>query len=142
MAEGDAAAIYNIFLFELMRRVRFNNNVIKAMLVSDYTPDIDNHQYYVNVQPFEVSGSGYTAKGKTLTNKSFTMDNINDRGLFDADDLTWTNLDVGAISHLILLNDTLSDHLIACWELGRAANGGDYTIRWNSLGIMAALATV
>jgi len=148
MAEGDGA-IYNNFKEQVMEGV-FNlaaaGDVLKLTLHTGYTPDIDAHGLWADtgVSTTEYgTGNGYTAGGKTLANQDVTQDNTNDRGVLDADDITWTAL--GALSpatpsHCILKDDTPAaplDPLMAYWVLGATAtNGGDYTIQWNAAGII------
>lgn len=146
MAEGDGA-IYNNFKEQVMEGV-FNlatgGDTLKLILVSGHTPNIDTHTVYADVTADEYgTGSGYTAGGETLTSQDVTQDNTNDRGVFDAADVTWTSL--GALSpatpsHTILYDDTPTspaDPLIAYWELGTTAtNGGNYTIQWGANGII------
>jgi hypothetical protein len=56
---------------------------------------------------------------------------------FDANDVTWTGLDVGTPSHAILYDSTPSETcLIAYWEVTTASNGGDYTLSWHTNGIL------
>lgn len=137
MAEGDGA-IYNNFK-EMVMEGEFDlaDDVIKVALVTGYTPDIDAHDEWADVSGNEESGTGYTTGGEELASKAVTQDDANDRGVFDAADVTWTGLDVGTPSHAIMYDDThASDLLIAYWELGRASNGGDYTLQWNENGII------
>jgi hypothetical protein len=141
MAEGDGA-IYNNFKEQVMESV-FNlasgGHTLKVALVTGYTPNIDTHTVWADASANEESGSGYTAGGKTLTGQDVTQDNDNDLGKFDAADVTFTGLDVGTPSHAILYDDTPTspaDPLIAYWELGRASNGGDYTLQWNASGLI------
>ncbi len=48
--------------------VNWNSDVIKAMLLtSSYTPDRTLHDYVDDIRAYEVSGTGYTAGGATLT---------------------------------------------------------------------------
>lgn len=58
-----------------------------ALVTASYVPDVDTHQYYDDVTD-EISGTGYTAGGKTLTGKTITQDDANDRARFDAADTT------------------------------------------------------
>jgi hypothetical protein len=144
MAEGDGA-IYNNFKEQVMEGV-FNlasgEDTLQIILVSGHTPDIDAHDEYADVSGDEYgTGDGYTAGGETLTGQDVTQDNANDRGIFDADDVTWSSL--GALapatpSHCILYDDTpAGDPLICYWELGSTAtNGGDYTLQFNAVGII------
>lgn len=142
MAEGDGA-IYNNFKEQVMES-EFNllSDTLKLILVSGHTPNIDTHTQYTDVSGDEYgTGSGYTAGGATLSSVTVTQDDTNDRGVFDAADVTWSSL--GALSpatpsHCILYDDThASDLLVAYWEIGSTAtNGGDYTIQWNANGII------
>lgn len=121
-------------------------DVIKVILVSGYTPNIDAaHSVLLNVSASEYgAGLGYTVGGETLAGQSTTQDDTNDRGAFDGTDLTWTAL--GALSpatpsHTIMYDDTpttpQADPLIAYWEIGTTTtNGGDYTLQWGTNGII------
>ena len=144
MAEGDGY-IYNNFKEQVMNG-GFNlgtaGDTIKVALVSGHTPDIDTHAGYSDISANEYgTGSGYTVGGESLTSQATTQNNTDDRGEFDAADLTWTSL--GALSpatpsHAIMYDDThASDLLIAYWVLGTTAtNGGDYTLQWGASGII------
>ena len=137
MAEGDGA-IYNNFKEQVMEgEFDLADDTIKVGLLASYTPDIDSHTQWSDVSGTEESGTGYSAGGETLASKTVTQDDSNDRGVFDATDLTWSGLDVGTPAYAIMYDDThASDLLIAYWELGRASNGGDYTLQWNASGII------
>lgn len=139
MAEGDAT-VYNELKEELLRGTidLDGGHTLKLILVGGYTPDIDNDVGYNSaITAYECSGAGYTVGGKTLTNPTVTKNNINNRGEFDADNVTWIGLDVGTPSHAILYDDThVSDAVVACWELGRASNGGNYTVQWGANGLL------
>lgn len=132
MATGEGA-IYNGYKEAVL--VGDAGASFKMMLVANYTPDIDTHSLYSHVSSYEVSGTGYTAGGQALAGISITVDTTNDRAVVDANDVTWTGLDVGTPSHAILY-DAGSNLLVAYWELGVASNGNDYTLRFNQLGIL------
>ncbi len=150
MAEGDGA-IYNNFKETIMNGV-YNlangGDSVKCTLHTGYTPNIDAaHSVWADtgVSSTEyVSASGYTAGGKTLANQATAQDDTNDRGSFDADNITWSSL--GALtpatpSDMIMWDDTPSspqaDPLMSYWELGTTAtNGGDYTLQFGANGIL------
>ena len=137
MAEGDGV-FYNEFYYELLcgnLNLANGGHALKVMLVSGYTPDIDNDAEYADISGDELSGTGYTAGGETLSNQAVTKDNTNDLAKFDADDLTWSGLDVGTPSHAIF-RDSTYDCLMACWEIATASNGSDYTLEWDEDGIL------
>jgi hypothetical protein len=137
MAEGDGA-IYNNFKEQLLNgEFDLTDDTIKVALVTGHSPDIDTHTQWSDVSGDEESGTGYSAGGEALASKAVSQDNDNDRGKFDAADVTWSGLDVGTPSHAIMYDDThASDLLIAYWELSTASNGGDYTLQWHANGII------
>lgn len=148
MAQGDGV-IYNAFKFGLLNgtyNLANGGHTIKFTLHTGYTPDIDAHTVWASsgVSSTEYgTANGYTAGGKTLANQATSQDNTNDRGKWDADDVTWTAL--GALSpatpsHAIMWDDTPTspaDPLIAYWVLGTTAtNGGNYTLQFGANGII------
>jgi hypothetical protein len=148
VAEGDGV-IYNTFkelVMEGVYNLKTGADSLKLTLHTGYTPNIDTHVIWATagVSSTEYgTASGYTAGGKTLAGQDVTQDDANDRGVFDATDVTWTSL--GALSpatpsHTILWDDTPTspvDPLIAYWILGTTAtNGGNYTIQWGTNGII------
>ena len=66
------ATPYATFLTDLLNGVHnLPSDTDKvALLTSAYTPDFANHASYADVVANEVSGTGYTAGGNTLTGKS------------------------------------------------------------------------
>lgn len=137
MAQGDGA-LYNEFKEELLLgNIDMDGHTFKVILVTGYTPNIDTHSALADVSANEESGTGYTAGGATLANKAVTKDTTNDRAKFDADDVTWTGLNVGTPSHGILYDDThATDCLVAYWEVTTATNGGNYTLQFGANGIL------
>jgi len=141
MAEGDGA-IYNNFKEQVMLGAfNLSTNTINGILVSGYTPDIDADVNYASVSGDEYgTATGYTAGGETLTTKTVTQDDANDRAVWDADNVTWSSLGPLAPntpSHFILYSTTATNQLIAYWEIGTTAtNGGDYTMAFNAVGIL------
>ena len=142
MAEGDAT-IYNVFKYGLLNGAfDLANDTIKVILVSGYTPDIDNHAGYADVIGDEyATADGYTAGGETLSNQATSQDDANDLGKFDADDVTWSSLgplSPNTPSHAILCDmSSAGSAVMICFELGTTAtSGGDYTLQWNADGIL------
>ena len=137
MAQGDGA-LYNEFKEELLLgNIDMDGHTFKVILVTGYTPNIDSHNGLSDVSANEESGSGYTAGGATLAGKAVTKDTTSDRAKFDANDVTWTGLDVGTPSHAILYDDThASDCLVAYWEVTTATNGGNYTLQFGANGVL------
>jgi hypothetical protein len=120
-------------------------DTIKALLVSDaYTPNKD-HDFVSEVT--EISGaSGYTggfggAGRKTLASKTLTVDDANDRFVFDAADVSYGALGTGAtIGGLVvckeITNDAASPIIARCGCTDTPTNGSPVTYQFDSVGIL------
>ncbi len=131
MAEGDFTP-YNFFKGQLAQaNVDLASATIKMMLLASYTPNIDTHTYKSDIDASEVALTNYTAGGATLTTKAVTVNTTNDRAEWDFDNVTWTLLGAGAVSHAVLYVDTGSaatSILIGYVELTKQPNGADYSV--------------
>jgi len=134
-----ASVIYNSFKKSINGTVNFATDTIKVMLVDDtYEPDIDTHQFIDDVTG-EVTGTGYTAGGATLSNKSVTVDTTNDLAKYDADNITWANSTITAYG-AVIYQDTgtpSTSGLIAFIDfLGvKSSSDGDFILQWHTGGI-------
>lgn len=137
MAQGDGV-IYNELKKELLKgTIDLDGHTLKMMMVTGYTPNIDTHNGYSDVSSYELSGTNYTAGGVTLTSPTITEDTSNDKGVFDAADVTWSSINAGTPSHSILYDDThASKCLIAYWEVTTPTNGGNYTLQFGAGGVL------
>ena|SRR3990167_959152 len=88
-----ASLVYNPFKYRQLgdtsiTPINLKTDTIKiALLTSTYTPS-DEHDFYDDITN-EVSGTGYTAGGATLT-VTTSQDNTDNEGVFDAVDVSWT----------------------------------------------------
>ena len=142
MAEG-AGALYNNFKEEVMEGVfdlSSGGATLRLTLHTGYSPDIDAHTTWADVSGTEYgTADGYTAGGKVPANQDVTQDDVNNRGVFDADDPVWSSLGPltpPAPSHAILRLSATNELIFYC-ELGSTAtNGGNYTVQFNATGII------
>lgn len=140
-----ANIIHNSFKRDIANgSIDLDSDTIKAMLVIGYTPDNTakrTHTKRSDVTSFEIaSGGGYTTGGVALANKTVTVDNVNDRGVFDADDLAWsgTLTASGLIIYKSRGGASSADELVGFWDFGssRTSTGGAFTVSWNAAGIL------
>ena len=136
-----ADVIYNSFKRDIANgSIDLDTDTIKVMLVtSTYVPDQDLHTKKSDVTN-EVTGTGYTAGGATLTSATVTADNTNNRGVFDAADVTWASSTItarGAVLYKSTGVDTTSN-LIAYIDFvtDKTSTSGNFTIQWNASGIL------
>lgn len=72
------------------------DDTFKCMLTtSSYSPDQDADDYKNDVTN-EVTGTGYTAAGQALTNKTITYTGATNKLALDCDDPTWTSSTITA----------------------------------------------
>jgi hypothetical protein len=106
-----------------------------ALMDGDFSPAMQYNINWSDISANEVSGTGYTADGKALTGRSLSYDALGNC-TFNADNVTWTGLDVGEISYAVLLNHTPSVYnVLAFWELDITVEGSDFTVVWSNDGI-------
>ena len=120
--------------------IDFDTDTIKVLLVtSSYTPDQDAHDFLDDITN-EVTGTGYTAGGKTISSIVITQDNTDNEGVVDGDDVLWTTATVTARGAVIYKSTGVAatSPLIAYIDFGsdKASNAGDFTISWNAEGIL------
>lgn len=139
-----ANTVYNFFKASAMKGtydLHTGGDTIKCMLLDNtHTIDQDNHDYVDDVNPDEISGTGYTAGGKALTNQAVTQDDSGDKGVWDADDVTWAASTITA-RYAVLYKDTgtpATSPLICIFDFteDKSSSDGDFTIQWHVNGIL------
>lgn len=101
-----------------------------------YVPD-SSFSVFADVSATEISGTGYTAGGQALANPT-----VSAAGVFDADDVIWTNSTITALYAVIYRTGTvnsLTDPLLMFSRLGDSqvsSTNTDFLIRWNTEGIL------
>ena len=135
--------LYGQFLAKaLNKEVDFDSDTIKVALVSSsYTPNQDTHQYWSDVNTYEVSGTGYTAGGQTLGSKTVTYDSANNVIILDAADTTWSSSTITA-RYAVIYDDSgataASKALIGYVDFSsdQSSTNGNFTITWDATGIV------
>ena len=107
----------------------WETDTFKCLLVtSGYTPDRD-HDYVDDVVPAsnEITGAGYTRQ--TVANAARTIDDANDRIVYDADDFDFGSIAIGeTVAGVVLYREVTNDSdsiLIAYYSLGSIATTGN-----------------
>jgi len=117
-----ASALFNSFKRDIMNGgLDLDTDTIKAQLhTSTFAQNIDTMTKRSDLTN-EASGTGYTAGGASLANKAVTVDNTNDRGVFDSDDLSWSSASITA-RYVVLYKSrggaSSADELIGSWDMG------------------------
>lgn len=127
------------------KEVDFDSDTIKvALLSSSYTPNQDTDDYWNDVSSYEVTGTGYTAGGATLANKSVTYTGATNVTKFDADDVSWTSSTITA-RYAVIYDSTgtaSTSALIGYVDFGsnQSSSSGTFSIVWDAAGIFTTTA--
>lgn len=122
------------------KEVDLDSDTIKVMLcTSAYTPDQDAHQYKNSVTN-EVTGTGYTAGGATLTSPAVTYTGATNVFAFDAADASWATSTITARYAVIYDATPATDAtrpLLAYVDFGSdvSTTGGTFSITWDAAGL-------
>jgi hypothetical protein len=135
------AFLYGNFIKSVMNKeIDLDTDAIKVMLcTSTYTPNQDTHQYKSSVTN-EVTGTGYTAGGATLTGVSVTYTGATNVFMFDAADTSWAASTITARYAVIYDSTPATDAtrpLIGYVDFGAdvSSTGAAFTITWDAAGI-------
>lgn len=139
-----ASLIYNSFKRDIANgSIDLDTDTIGVLLVTAaYTPDQDLHTKRSDVTGEVAAGGGYTAGGRDLANKTVTVDNTNNRAIFDADDLVWATATItarGAVLFKRRGGAASADELVCYIDFGSdiSSTAADWTLAFNSVGIVA-----
>jgi hypothetical protein len=138
-----ASKLYGQFIQQSFNKeIDWDSDTIKvALLNNTYTPDQDAHNYYDDVVAYEVTGTGYTAGGLTLANKTNTYNSSTNVIVLDADDVTWASSTITA-RYAVVYDATPATNatrpLIGYVDFGsdQSSSNGNFTITWDSTGIV------
>lgn len=124
------------------KEVDLDSDVIKVMLcTSAYTPNQDTHRYKSSVTN-EVVGTGYTAGGATLGSTVVAYTAGTNTCNFDGADTVWPSSTITARYAVVYDSTPGSDATrpLICWiDFGAdvSSSGGNFSIAWDALGIIA-----
>lgn len=133
--------VYNEFLNQLiLQGVNLASDDLRVMLMpASYEANKDTHKYLSDIISQEITGEGYTSRGKLLANVAVTKQDTADNVKITADDVTWPNSTITA-RYAVIYKDTGDDAtslLILCLDFGtsKSSVNGNFTIQWSSDGI-------
>lgn len=130
-----------MFIALFNKEIDWDTDTIKcALTTSSYTPDQDAHDYFNDVTN-EVSGTGYSAGGATLANKTVTYTGATNKFVLDADDAVWAGSTITARTAVVYDASPGSDATrpLICYQQSDAdvsTTAGTFTVQWNASGIV------
>lgn len=132
----------NAFKAAFNKEIDLDSDTIKvALCTSTYTPNQDTHDYFNDVTN-EVTGTGYTAGGATLTSPSVTYTGGTNVFAFDAADTSWSTSTLTA-RYAVIYDSTpgtaATNPLIAYVDFGAdvSTTAGTFAITWAAGGLVS-----
>ena len=128
-----SSKVYGLALTSLVSaQINFTTDTMKALLTtSAYVPNQDTHRYKSDVTN-EVTGTGYTAGGVTLTSKTAVYDGPSNTLTLDCADPAWTSSTITA-RYLVFYKDTgtaSTSPLLAYVDFGEDRSTGATTFTY------------
>jgi len=140
MAEGDAHVVNNFKEQLLLKVIDCDTDVFKVALYSDaYASSQIDGAAPAYSSSNEIGPANYTATGQSIGTPVVSQDDANDWAKWDDDgtDVSWTSLGAATIQRAILYDDTTgTKYLCIIWEIATNSNGGNYTLTFNTNGMM------
>ncbi len=138
-----ASGLYNRFKANLLQGyvdlAGSGSHDIKCALLTNVHAFNADHNIWSQISGNEVAGTGnYNTGGSSLTGKTVTQDQANDRGAFDAADVTWATSTITARFAVLYDNTMINKDLILCIDFASdySSSAGNFTIQWHTDGIV------
>lgn len=132
-----ASIFYNDFWGELMNKnIDLEADTINCELhTSSYTPDKDHADAAVDNE--HAASGNYSAGGIALASKAVSVDDANDWGKFDANDVVWEGSTITAQFAYLVDTTPATDCPILTVDFGSnvSSSSGNFTIQWHANGI-------
>src|ERR1044072_4700889 len=131
----------NAFISLANKLIDIDSDTIKTMLTtSSYVPNQDTDDFKNDVTN-EVTGTGYTATGTTLTTPVSAYTGGTNVWNFDADDAVWASSTITARIAVVYDSTPGTDAtrpLISYVDFGgdNSTSSGTFTVQWNASGIV------
>ncbi len=112
---------------------------IKCMLVNDtYSFDAETHQTKSDITG-EITGGGYTAGGKEITNRSVILKPEEYASIYEGDDVRWPNSTITTAGAVIYRDtgDASTSELILFidFEGNKSTDNSEFAIVWSAYGV-------
>lgn len=115
------------------------NDSIFVALLDSYTPDLNAHQFLSDVNGTELAnGNGYSTGGEEVEGKAVSLNNVDNRGEFSCNNVTWANASFTA-RYAVVYKDKgnpITSPVLFYVDFGenKTANNGNFTLVWHPQG--------
>lgn len=121
------------------KEVDYDTDTIKVMLVGSGYTYSSSHKYKSDLGANEITGSGYTAGGTTITSKTVVFDAAALQVEFDGSNPTWSSASFSGVRYAVLYDDTpatdATKPLIGIVDFGEnlGTENGNFVLTWDDV---------
>jgi hypothetical protein len=129
------------FVAAFNKEIDFNSDTIKvALLGTGYTPNLDTHNYFDDVVANEITGTGYTAGGATLSSAAVTYDAATNTLKLAGGNVSWSGSTLTARYAVVYdatpgSNATRPLIVLVDFDATMSSNAGVLSVNWDAAGI-------
>jgi len=130
-----SSGIFNRFKANLLNKVvDLEADTIKVMLMNTSHAFSATDHNISAVSANEMTGTGYTAAGQTLSGKAVTEGATTK---WDATDSAWASATFSAY-HAVLYDTSAGNNLICSFDFGgvKTVSNGTFTVQWDTAGVL------
>ncbi len=114
-----------------------------ALFDKNFVPDKRAMDNWGDIKANELAGQGYPSGGVALANKVASHDDNSDKGILDADDVTYLGITLADIRWVVVYKKAAQDadsKLVCFYDLGanQSPNNVDFIVKWNAGGLLTA----
>ena len=139
-----AFAYGNVFLAAFDKEIDWEADTIKcALCTSSYTPDVDTHDYFDDIDNEVAAAGNYSSGGDTIATGggTATYTAAGNYVRFDAADAEWTTSTITARYAIVYDSTPGSDatNPLVCYQNAGAdvsTTAGTFTVQWHASGIL------
>lgn len=137
-----STGVYDSFRDDVSKKkIDLSADTFKILLVSGYTPNFGTHLVRSDVTG-EVTGTGYTAGGATLTSVTLTKDTSGHKDVFTAANPTWATATISATGAVVYqsVGTAGTDRLLCYLDFGGTitSSAATFTVTIPGTGILVA----
>ena len=133
-----ASGIFNRFFYNLATASISwaTTGTFKVALVGAGFTFNKDYNVWSSISAQQITGTGYTAGGKSITSPAVTEDDTNDWAKLDGADVTWTNGTFSAAGAVVYKVSGSNACFFFSFGTLKVVNAGNFTIQWNSNGLL------
>jgi hypothetical protein len=115
-----------------------------ALTTNSYSPNQDTDEFFTTPVAFEITGTGYTARGTALTGKSLNYASAANEAQLLASNASWASATFTAYYAVVYKDTGVNGTSVlmgyVSFGAAQAVSSGTFTIQWDATGVLKVVA--